>query len=287
MRILLTGATGYLGSWIREALAKSHDVVCTIRPGSKNDLAIPTAEWDLTGDLPTGLPKFDAIIHAAQSRRYTDFPGGAPDVYAVNCGSTARLLDFAAQSGVKTFCYVSSGSVYEPYEQSLSEDAALYPTSLNGASKLAAELLTRPYESAMAISRLRLFFPYGPGQTQRMVPGLIERVRAGNAVSLAGENGLEFSPLFASDIADIVAKAAIEGWTGTFNVAGPETTNLREFVESIGSILGVSPKFESTKAQPPHIVPPLDQLGGIYPLDSMTGVTAGLEQTLAQSGGSA
>jgi nucleoside-diphosphate-sugar epimerase len=285
MRILLTGATGYLGGWIREAVAKSHDVVCTIRPGSKSELAAPTVEWDLSGELPASLPKFDAIIHAAQSRRYTDFPGGAPDVYAVNCGSTARLLDFAAQSGVKTFCYISSGSVYEPYEQSLSEDAALYPTSLNGASKLAAELLTRPYESAMAISRLRLFFPYGPGQTQRMVPGLIERVRTGNAVSLAGENGLEFSPLFASDIADIVAKAAIEGWTGTFNVAGPETINLRGFVEKIGDILGIVPMFESTSATSPHIVPPLDQLRTTYPVDSMTGVAEGLRRTLANSGG--
>jgi len=283
MRILLTGATGYLGGWILRALADHHAVTCVVRPGRQSDISSPVLEWDMAGNLPTNLQKFDAIIHAAQSRHYTVFPDGARDVYAVNCGATARLLDFAANHGTKTFCHISSGSVYEPYDQDLSEDAALYPTSLNGASKLAAELLTRPYESVMMISRLRLFFPYGPGQTERLIPGLIDRVKTGNTVSLAGETGLEFTPLFAADIADIATKATVDGWSGTFNVAGPERATLREFVEIIGTFLNIEPKFKSTDESSPRIVPPLDRLAKIYPLSAMTGVTTGLEKTLSQS----
>jgi nucleoside-diphosphate-sugar epimerase len=280
MRILLTGATGYLGGWIRAELAKRHDVICTVRPDTGLEGLGDTVEWDLSAELPTNMPKVDTIVHAAQSRHYTTFPGGAADAFAVNCASTAKLLDFAARTSVDRFCFLSSGSVYEPFNGSLDETAALAPTSLNGTTKLSAELLTRAYDGVMAVNRLRLFFPYGPGQTERMVPGLINRVRTGEAVTLAGQNGLEFSPLFAGDIATIVAAAVADSWQDTVNVAGRDVIHLRGFADTIGDVLGKPPVFEVKDVESPRIVAPTARLKSRFPVETMTSVRHGLEQTL-------
>lgn len=280
MRILLTGATGYLGGWIRGELARRHEVICAVRPGAGGNGIGDTLEWDLSAALPEAMPQVDTIVHAAQSRQYTNFPGGAADAFAVNCASTAQLLDFAARTNVERFCFVSSGSVYEPFSGSLDEDAALAPTSLNGTTKLAAEFLTRAYDDLMAVNRLRLFFPYGPGQTGRMVPGLISRVKAGEAVTLAGPDGLKFAPLFAGDIAKIVAASVMESWTGTMNVQGRDIVHLRDFAEIIGEILGMRPVFEIQDKESPVIVAPDARLKSRFPVETMLSVRAGLEQTL-------
>jgi len=284
MRILLTGATGYLGGWIRAELAKTHDVISVLRPGRDAAHLGETAAWDLSGDLPANLPKVDTIVHAAQSRHYTVFPEGAQDAFAVNCASTAQLLDFAVRNDVERFCFISSGSVYEPYAGSLDEASALAPISLNGTTKLSAETLTRAYDGIMAVSRLRLFFPYGPGQSGRMVPGLINRVATGEAVTLAGETGLEFSPLFAADIAKVVTSAVSDSWRGTVNVEGPETIHLRAFVDVIGKLIGKRPVFEVKDEVSPRIVAPTERLKSRFAVETMTSIRNGLVQTLDPGG---
>lgn len=281
MRILLTGATGYIGGWILSALARDHDVICAARSSSSSPPAGKIVHWDMTGPLPADMPAVDAVVHAAQSRHYGDFPKGAPDAFAVNCASTSRLLDWAAGTGVKSFCLVSSGSVYEPYEGSLDEAAPLRPTSLNGTTKLAAELLTRAYGSVLAVSRLRLFFPYGPGQTRRMVPGLIDRVKQGEPVTLAGQDGLVFAPLFAEDIAHVVSTAVAARWEGSFNVQGPEIVGLRQFVECIGELTGCAPTFQILDGPPPNIVAPVERLRAQFDISTMTGMREGLQRTLS------
>lgn len=283
MRILMTGVTGYLGGWIYQKLAKAHEVVATVRPGASPSIGGPTVEWDLTEPLPRTLPVVDAVVHAAQSREYSRFPEGGLDTFAVNCGSTARLLDFAASNGVRHFCLISSGSVYEPYDSSLEEDVRLSPSSLNGTSKLAAELLTHPYESYLKISRLRLFFPYGPGQTARMIPNLIDRVSSGATVTLAGENGIAFAPLHARDIARITYAAVTEGWEGNYNLSGPEIVHMREFAGMISDSLGEPAHFERVAGDAPIIAPTCNKLKSVYRVSSLVGVREGLAEVIKEA----
>jgi nucleoside-diphosphate-sugar epimerase len=227
--------------------------------------------------------QIDAVVHLAQSRRYREFPEGTDDLIRVNVVAPIALLKWAAKQGVQRFCLVSTGSVYEPYDGPLNEAAALAPQSMHASSKLACELLTRPFERQLSISRLRLFFPYGPGQSDRLVPDLIHRIQTGRAIELNGsEGGLEFCPTFVGDIAAVISCAVEDRWTGTFNIASAHVTTLKAFSELLGQALGRAPVFHREPLQPPlRIVPSLELLRQKYRLDSMVLPADGVAKTVA------
>jgi UDP-glucose 4-epimerase len=285
MRVLVTGASGFVGRSVVRALAREgHDAIAAVRRHDPDLPACETVVWDIgRARRPVPLPsKVDAIVHAAQSRNYRSFPTDIDELFRVNVAGARTLLDYGVDTGVSRFCLLSSGTVYEPYRGELREEAALAPTSFLGASKLAAEILAGPYQGKMALSVLRLFFPYGPGQTGRLIPDIIERVRTGRAVELSADgNGLRIAPTHVSDLAEIAVAAVAEGWTGTMNVASPHTISLRELAELAGKLLGLRPVFEMTDREAIWITPVLERLMAHFDMSAFTPIADGLVQMLA------
>ena len=134
MRVLVTGATGFLGRHVLPVLAERHKVVAMARRPVEG---FETVVADLTDEfeLPAGL---DAVVHLAQSRRYREWPEGAADMYAVNVHATFRLL---ARAGAGRFVYASTGGIYAPSPAPLREDDPVAPSGFYPRSKLAAEVL--------------------------------------------------------------------------------------------------------------------------------------------------
>ncbi len=272
-RILVTGATGFVGRHLIEQLAADHDVVALSRRevpefsrlGVQSLRADLGARVDLAAVLPPG--GVDQIIHLAQSDGYRDFPGSAMDMFQVNVASTAALLDYAAKAGVKSFVLASTGSVYEPYANPMDEAAAQAPESHYARTKLAAELLAQSYSKLFNVCALRLFFPYGPQQTGRLVPNLFQRVQSGEPVMLDGEaGGMVFTPTHIDDVVAVLRTAALTGWQGAVNVATPEALSIRDVAEAIGRIIGREPVFARTgKAGHLAIVPPTAVLADLMP----------------------
>jgi len=286
MKLLVTGASGYIGARLVPRLAARHSVFTLLRPGAS--LVAGTNVVPVWGDLrqlPPDLPdRIDGVVHLAQSRSYRQFPEAALDMLDVNVNAAVRLIDYARQAGAHRFCLVSSGSVYEPYTYPLTENAPLAPLGFNGASKLAAEQLLVPYRTLMPIFVPRLFFPYGPGQTDRLIPDLAQRILNGTPIHVDAEGGGPWiAPLHVDDAVQILEAGIEGGWNETVNVAGPEAVPLRRVAEIIGRILGHRPFFEEIERPPVHMVPILDRLRQIYPVDDMFGVEAGLRHMLEAS----
>lgn len=289
MHILITGASGFVGqALVQLALAKGHRVTALLRDGA----SVPAGTERLPHSLGSGkaltLPAgIDAVAHLAQSRAYRAFPGDAEEMYRVNVTGTHELLKAAAEAQISRFCLVSSGTVYEPFTVALREDAALSPASNLGATKLAAEVLAKPYGVLFPLSILRVFSPYGPKQKDRLVPDLIRRVRDGLAVTLPAEGGgMRFAPTFVDDLCEAMIVALAESWTGVFNVAAPEALSIEDVTRLIGKGLDREPIFvrsapADTKSAPPVVVPDLERLAERYDLTRFRSFAEGLRATLS------
>jgi UDP-glucose 4-epimerase len=252
-----------------------------VTPASGNVTWLP---MDLSRGLEAAaLPaSCDAIIHLAQSDHYRDFPGGAADVFRVNVEVPAALMRWAIDAGVSRAVFASTGTVYEPFAGPLREDAAVSPTGLYGASKLAAETLTLAYQSKLAVAQLRVFFLYGPGQTNMMISRLIENVRNGSPLTLPrhGE-GLAFVPTYVEDSARVFAQACAESWRGVWNVASPHAVSFSELAHVIGEAVGRPPVFQRTNAEPPpRMVPDLAKLAGKIDLAGFLNIRQGIGKSV-------
>ena len=180
MRILVTGAAGYVGRAAVTALrAAGHDVVALVR--SATPPAGVEARWgDVTdaAELRSAVRDVDAVCHLAALTRVREAAERPTAVYRVNLTGTLNLLDAMAAFGVTRLVFTSTGSVYgRPQRQPISEDAPLTPANPYAASKAAAEQLI---EAQCATGRLhatvlRIFNAAGDGDTDgsRILPRVV------------------------------------------------------------------------------------------------------------------
>ena len=249
--IIITGYNGLLGQALLAQLAGSdHELVCLGRTPPAEKFNARHIQADLeSGNLAALLPaRAEAVIHLAQAEGYTQFPERAASVFRVNVAAAAQLLDWSARAGVTHFVHASTGGVYAPGPAPLEETD---PVEMSGplayyvSTKRAAEILAEAYGGRFVVAALRYFFIYGPSQKPAMLmPRLIASVREGRPLKLAGNDGMRFNPVHASDAAAATAAALRLTSGGIFNVAGPEVVSLRSVGELIGTAVGRAPVFE-------------------------------------------
>ena len=236
MTSLVTGATGFIGARLCERLASEGDVIrasrgaqgSTSRPGDgPAGSTTPGRTWSSTSPSPTSI---------ASSRR------APPTCSKVNVASTFELAEWARAHDVPRFVFASTGNVYRPSSQLLTESDRCEAGNMYAALKLAAEQILRAYASSFEVVILRLFGVYGPGQQGMLIADMFDRVQRQVEITLPQGTGPVLTPLFVDDCVDIltrVAKRPAEPGVRVFNAAGDETLTLAEMVSEIGRQAGV------------------------------------------------
>jgi nucleoside-diphosphate-sugar epimerase len=147
MKILITGATGYIGRQLTNSLAVDHEIFAVVREYSKrlDPSIVQHTGFDMLDDNDWGkvLPDIDVVVYLAGKAHITRLTNTDIDseYMRINCEAAVEMAKSAAEHSVKRFIYISSVSVNG--EQSVvpfCEADIPKPIGLYGQSKYAAEL---------------------------------------------------------------------------------------------------------------------------------------------------
>jgi UDP-glucose 4-epimerase len=243
VKILVTGATGFLGAHIVRRLAREDvQIGLLIRPSSnlwrieplpKNATVIAGS----LGDLPKQeILEFapEVIIHAAWHGVTSQYRND-PAQIAENLDPTVNLVELAREAGSKHFIGLGSQAEYGPLNKKISETDPAEPSTLYGATKLAACHLTRQLcaQFQMRWSWLRVFSTYGPLEDiSWMIPYLIRALLRSEKPALT-KCEQQWDYLFGADAADAVWSVVKSGTTGVFNLGSGRAESLRKIVETL------------------------------------------------------
>jgi len=274
-RYLLTGAAGFIGSHLSDALIARGNEVTGVdnfdafyaRAVKERNLAglkkLPGfrfIEADVARD-PMPLEGVEAIIHLAAKpgvRPSLEDPGAYMEA---NVTATARLLDAARRAGVLRVVFGSSSSVYgnatpAPFAET---EPAVSPISPYAASKRAGELLAHAFAHLypMRIMCLRFFTVYGPRQRPDLaIHTFTDLIATGRPVRMHGDGSSERDYTYITDALDGIV-SGLE-WTGraapgtmeAVNLGGGARVRLDRLIALIAAALGREAKIERHPEQP-------------------------------------
>jgi UDP-glucuronate 4-epimerase len=276
-RLLVTGAAGFIGSHLIEALLSQGDEVVGVdnfdafypRAMKERNLAevgrqpgLSFWEHDIldVAAVRERLTPDTVVVHLAAKAGVRPSLADPVGYARANVTGTAAVLEAARQAGVSRIVFGSSSSVYgDSTPAPFREDAtAVVPVSPYAATKRAAELLlssVTPIYGFRAAS-LRFFTVYGPRQRPDLaIHALTRQMVEGRTLTLFGDGTQARDYTYCDDI--IAGVLAAVRWTGkapigveTFNLGGNRSIATGDMVAEIAAALGVQPKVEWGPMQP-------------------------------------
>ena len=265
---LVTGAAGFIGSWVARALLERGDkvtVIDNLSTGFKENIPAQ-ADFFLSDCQDPKVYKkisgrrFDAILHiAGQSSGEISFDNPVYDLRS-NTESTLHLLKFALQTGCKRFIYASTMSVYGLPNQDtpVAEDAQLKPLSFYGVGKIASEHYLRIYEKfGIQPTSLRLFNVYGPGQNlsnlrQGMISIYLAQMIQNQRIVVKGSLERFRDFVYISDVVSAFLLTLDNPQTcgGIFNIATGRKTTVKELLGFLLDAHGKRVPIETAEGTP-------------------------------------
>ncbi|HEU4655319.1 MAG TPA: NAD(P)-dependent oxidoreductase [Steroidobacteraceae bacterium] len=242
MKLLITGATGFIGSQLAlEARAAGHDVVLTglITNAAERERCERLHRRGLdVHDGSLRVPAFarrivrdcDAVVHLASARPSADMP--VEYFFDTNVEATRLLLDSSVRSGIRRFVLGSTVEVYDSgTNRALSEESAVVPRGIERASKLAAEELVHLYRDRLQTTIVRIAESYGPEDFRLLK--LLRLIERGVVPEIAANRNLH-QPIHVRDVAQGLLRALErESAIGEcFLLAGPAPITTRAMIEA-------------------------------------------------------
>jgi UDP-glucuronate 4-epimerase len=273
MKILVTGAAGFIGSSVSQRLLERGDQVVgfdnfdpfyarTIKEANLKALESPAFDFQM-GDLLDNealrscLKGVDGAIHLAALAGVRPSLENPTRYMRVNVEGTTTLLQACQELQINRLVVASSSSVYGPRTETpfRENDACDRPASPYAASKKATELACATYHHLynLGITCLRFFTVYGPRQRPEMaIHKFVRLAMNGEAIPMFGDGTSGRDYTYIDDIVDGTV-AAFDRQRGDFqvyNLGGSNPVLLRELIDAIGNAIGKPVDLEQKPWQP-------------------------------------
>jgi nucleoside-diphosphate-sugar epimerase len=290
-RVLLTGASGFVGRHALAALAEDgHEVHAVARTRGPELAGVSWHEadlLDLEGCDVVAAVEPEVLLHLAWYAEHGAFWSSPENLRWVQ-GSLGLLRAFAAAGGQRVVIAGSCAEYEWGGERDLDERGSpLRPHTLYGVCKDALRRIAEAYahESSLQLAWGRLFFLYGPGEAPgRLVPSVIGPLLSGErAQSTAGEQVRDF--MYVRDVADALAALVRSDVTGPVNIASGHGVSIAEVLGQIGALIG-SPELidrgarPTPASEPPRIVADVTRLEQEVGFRARVSLHDGLDSTI-------
>jgi UDP-glucuronate 4-epimerase len=279
MRILLTGAAGFIGSHAAQALARAGSDVVGLdnfdafygRASKEANLAevrsacgrrFSFVEADIrnaaaVADVFTRLGPFDAVVHLAAKAGVRPSIADPAGYEAANVAGTIHLLDAAIGLQPRPrFVFASSSSVYgnAPKAPFSETDNVDFPISPYAATKKAGELVCHAYHHlhGLPVFCLRFFTVYGPRQRPDLAICKFTRsILAGKPIQVFGDGQSSRDYTYVDDVIGGVL-AAVDRCSGyeIINLGSERPIALQRMVDTIAAACGRQAAIERLPMQP-------------------------------------
>ena len=242
MRVLLTGATGFLGSHIAHALlAANHEVVALVRPSSASTLNSQLSTLNLVpgdlldvGSLRAAVRDCEAVVHAAAMVAFA--PRDAARQREVNVEGTRHILDAARAAGVRRFVHTSSiAAVGRPTSGAVADEETRYdfPPGLGyNESKRDSERLVRRAEGIETVC-INPSLVFGPGEVYKRTLPLFRLVKWG-LLPIVPPGGTTLCDV--RDVAAAHVAALTRGEPGARYITGGPHLTFRQLATTIAEV---------------------------------------------------
>ncbi|RLJ09789.1 MAG: hypothetical protein DRP15_02395 [Candidatus Aenigmatarchaeota archaeon] len=231
--ILITGATGFIGKNLINALPRKNNVKILARDPIKAKNLFPDLEI-VKGDIATGkgikeaLEDVSIVIHLAGMVSYSK---PREELFRINVTGTRNLLRYC--DNVKRFIFSSSVSVYGPIETKANENHRTNPVNPYGESKLEAEKLVK--DSGISHVILRIAPVYGVGS-----PSWIKNLKLLESGFPIPRTKNLTHIVHISDVVNAL-KLSMKKGSGIYNIADKKPVEFTKFAEMIVKLLGKRP----------------------------------------------
>lgn len=259
-RFLVTGGTGFIGSFVVDALveADAAEVVCLdAQPradhveaaGARGNVRLVEGDVRDVDAVRAACEGVDGVFHLAvlPLRPCVEDPRLCLDVNVVG---TFNVFEAAREAGARKVVFSSASSVYGDTHATMDETHPLEGRTMYAASKVAGEFFARAFHDSHGLDYvvLRYMNVYGPRQAGGLIASVLARLRAGEAPVVQGDGSQSFDFVHVADVAGANLRAMeAEVSDEAFNVGSGGEASVREIVESLIRLTGadVEPVYDS------------------------------------------
>ena len=254
MKILLTGASGFIGRRLLKSLIKKYGIESIVVLSSNNIDHVECYKYKSSHDFNINEKYFKNITHIIHAGAFT--PKEAAQVNNIegsysNIDFTKNLLTYKLES-LQRIINLSTIDVYAPSLEKLSERSQINPASLYGMSKLYCERMIKYFSENHKADyiNLRIGHVYGPGEEEykKVIPTTIKKILENKPIQIWGDGNELRSFIFIDDVIDsIINSLSIPINDKNINVVSGNAISILELINTLISFDNKSHEIQKIK----------------------------------------